>query len=91
MARLLVIHVLHQRTQMRMGARDGRDLESVDQGRGELTGMVDTELEFLNQLQVRLWGLCDREAYSTVKELMLFFGQRLRACLRRSLLFRLRQ
>lgn len=42
-ARLLVVHVLHEWPQMGVGAHDRRRLRFVDEGCGQLAGLVDAE------------------------------------------------
>ena len=43
MSRFLVVHVLHEWSQMRVCFVDRRRLSSIDQGGCELAGMVDAE------------------------------------------------
>jgi len=45
MASLLVIHVLHERTKVRMSGHNGRRLGDVNQSSGQFAGLVDSELE----------------------------------------------
>lgn len=40
---LLIVHVLHQGSEMRVGLRDGRRLSSVDQRRRKLASMIHTQ------------------------------------------------
>lgn len=67
----LVVHVPHDGAEVWVGADHGRRLRFVDEGCGELAGLVDAELE-----RVR-WGERGRgeRAYGAVEEVALGLRQ----------------
>ena len=71
-AGLLVIHVFHQRSKMRMGLDHGRRLSCVYKHGGKLPGLVDTKLVSC-QDKTRDGDL--RGTYSTVQKVFLLLSQ----------------
>lgn len=65
MRRLLVVHVLHERTQRGVPRDERRGLAGVDEGGGELAGLVDAqgggeELALLGSEGFFTLGICCR-------------------------------
>lgn len=61
MASFLIVHVLHQRTEMRVCLCDWRSLGRVDESCGQFSSMIDAESlvqEFLLGCSERLGSIC---------------------------------
>lgn len=72
----LVVHVLHEGTQVRVGFDDGGGLRGVDQGGGEFAGLVDAELGQQAVLDGGMAWLVGRgvTTYGAVEEFLLRGG-----------------